>query len=430
MSRVVCGTHLRLLAPGTMLLLLQWMLHWRRANCSTACETLLRTHHTRPQGTLPSLRRDPTGIETDVAASVVGAQPTVQLIQYSIKKAIILRMLPVELVLYRKRQRKYHDKCTCNRHISFQYSWSTGKPWHIRVNCLELRAWGIFLHLLESCHSFYMWWNGDMRDKDLHYVTQARPIHCTTWPVLLNKQAWIEKQRTSPQSADLWRLIECLCWTKRRKTWKCKGKWGQGSWRAWSSCRHKTVRPSHELSPHLCASPTNLPWRLRSKFLPPCRWEYLRSGVSFSNNPRHTNRQSTGEGAGKFLGVRKIFARISPNLQFFVRIFSPTQLMKTFFGDDFQKKVSMWYCKRWTPSFEIQQGWAPFLPVFSGSLQTFSSIFHGFCPDYRHVKTSGGALAPPPPTPLSQSNSKHVIKRWLLTLNRVGSCYAVHTSID
>ena len=53
-----------------------------------------------------------------------------------------------------------------------------------------------------------------------------------------------------------------------------------------------------------------------------------------------------GAGAGKFLGLRRIFARISPNLpeKFFVQFclqFSPTKIMKTFFWCDLQKKVFM-----------------------------------------------------------------------------------------
>jgi len=64
---------------------------------------------------------------------------------------------------------------------------------------------------------------------------------------------------------------------------------------------------------------------------------------------------STGVGAGKFLGVRRIFTRISPNLPKmfcvpFVYTFSPTMIMKTFFWYDLQRNdFHVFFCKRWVP---------------------------------------------------------------------------------
>jgi len=79
-----------------------------------------------------------------------------------------------------------------------------------------------------------------------------------------------------------------------------------------------------------------------------------------------------GVGASKILGMRRIFARISPNLpkkllcDFCLEIFShKDHELKTFFGVT-SKKAFMFFCKRWAPFFEVKQHWAPFLPRFSG----------------------------------------------------------------
>ena len=60
--------------------------------------------------------------------------------------------------------------------------------------------------------------------------------------------------------------------------------------------------------------------------------------------------------------------------------------------------------------YQIKASWAPFLLVFLWSLPRVSEIFksfhkfcpdfHWFCPDFHQIKTFGGALAPPSPTPL------------------------------
>jgi len=69
--------------------------------------------------------------------------------------------------------------------------------------------------------------------------------------------------------------------------------------------------------------------------------------------------------------------------------FSPTKIIKTFFGVTPKKGLHVFYCKPWAPFFEVKQRSAPFLRGFSGML-----------PSFQQMKTFGGALAPPPPTPL------------------------------
>jgi len=89
-----------------------------------------------------------------------------------------------------------------------------------------------------------------------------------------------------------------------------------------------------------------------------------------------------GVGAGKRLEVRRISARISTNL--------PDKFLWDFCLQIFQKKRSSFvFLQTLGAFFEIKQRWAPFLSAFSGILPGFSTnqIF-------------GGALAPPPPTPL------------------------------
>jgi len=109
--------------------------------------------------------------------------------------------------------------------------------------------------------------------------------------------------------------------------------------------------------------------------------------------------QHIGVEEGKCFGVGKILAGILPNLpkkilgQFLWEHF----LKQTFFLDDLQKKVFMRFCKRWAPFFQIKHRWAPFLSRFSGILQRFSQILRRFTqifPDFQHMETFGGALAP------------------------------------
>ena len=82
--------------------------------------------------------------------------------------------------------------------------------------------------------------------------------------------------------------------------------------------------------------------------------------------------------------------------------------------------------------FQIKARWAPFLPVFWGSLPRFSEVlrrfskilprflricpyFQVFCPDFHQIKTFGGALAPLHPRLLHHCNHRHhisAIKTW------------------
>jgi len=80
--------------------------------------------------------------------------------------------------------------------------------------------------------------------------------------------------------------------------------------------------------------------------------------------------EGTGVGAGEFLGVRKIFARISTNLpekrkvfrQLFFRLFSPTQIIKTFSG------------MTSNAIFSNQTTLGAILAIFSGHLPRFYGI--------------------------------------------------------
>ena len=59
--------------------------------------------------------------------------------------------------------------------------------------------------------------------------------------------------------------------------------------------------------------------------------------------------------------------------------FSPTKIMKTFFG--MISKIGglhVFFCKRWAPFLEVKQYWAPFLHGFSEILLRFSGISPGF----------------------------------------------------
>jgi len=91
----------------------------------------------------------------------------------------------------------------------------------------------------------------------------------------------------------------------------------------------------------------------------------------------------------KILGVAKDFCPNSPKLlqkvfcATFTYNFSPTEIMKTFFGVASKKGLHLIFCKPWGPCFEVEQGWAP-----------FSRGFSGMFPDFQQIKTFGGALEP------------------------------------
>ena len=87
-------------------------------------------------------------------------------------------------------------------------------------------------------------------------------------------------------------------------------------------------------------------------------------------------------GVGKFFGLRRIFARILPNLP--------------------EKKNSI---KKWPPkqssSCYFGRHWASILLIFSVTFWRFSEILPRF-PRIFTKSTFGGAFAPPPPTPVMQ----------------------------
>jgi len=53
--------------------------------------------------------------------------------------------------------------------------------------------------------------------------------------------------------------------------------------------------------------------------------------------------------------------------------FSPTKIIKTFFGVTSKIGLHMFFCKPWAPFFEVKQRWMSFLPGFSGILPKFST---------------------------------------------------------
>jgi len=91
-------------------------------------------------------------------------------------------------------------------------------------------------------------------------------------------------------------------------------------------------------------------------------------------------------GASKFLGMRRIFAQIYPNLpeKFWATAckFFPSKIMKTFFGMTSKKSLHVFFCKNtilWAPLYEIKQDWEPFFHEF----QRFCPDFQRFCPDFQ-----------------------------------------------
>ena len=106
---------------------------------------------------------------------------------------------------------------------------------------------------------------------------------------------------------------------------------------------------------------------------------------------------------GKFLGVRRIFGGIFPN--------SPEKFLCDYplpehFWDELQKKAFMLFCKQWTPIS------ARIFKYLSQIFWDFTD-FQGFCQDFLQIKTFGGVLTPPPPTPLCSMTTIWV-KRWFV----------------
>jgi len=84
-----------------------------------------------------------------------------------------------------------------------------------------------------------------------------------------------------------------------------------------------------------------------------------------------------GGGAGKFLGVRRIFARIleicpKSLMCNFAYKFSLTKITKTLFGVTSKSGLHVFFCKPWVSFFEVKQRWAPFIPGFSWIFLRFS----------------------------------------------------------
>jgi len=72
-----------------------------------------------------------------------------------------------------------------------------------------------------------------------------------------------------------------------------------------------------------------------------------------------------GVGAGKFLGVQRIFARISPNL--------PQNFLCDFCLKSFPHKDHLWY--------DLQK--KVFLCLYAKVWRLFSPDFQGFCPNFQ-----------------------------------------------
>jgi len=119
-----------------------------------------------------------------------------------------------------------------------------------------------------------------------------------------------------------------------------------------------------------------------------------------------------GVGARKYLGVRRIFARIFSNLPekfgpLFVRIFSHEDRFwnrKNFSCDSAHVGGHFFQTEaRWTPFCgicrEFAQSFRGFAKVFTDFAQISADFadFQEFCPNFHHIKTFGGALAPSPP---------------------------------
>jgi len=105
----------------------------------------------------------------------------------------------------------------------------------------------------------------------------------------------------------------------------------------------------------------------------------------FACHHSYPNVTTIGVRAGKFLEVRRIFDQVSPNLpekllcDFFAYKFSPTKIMKTFFGVTSKKRVFICFSPNVGHYFlKLNTHWAPFLPRFSGILPRYLRILPGF----------------------------------------------------
>jgi len=108
-------------------------------------------------------------------------------------------------------------------------------------------------------------------------------------------------------------------------------------------------------------------------------------------------RTTIGVGASKFLGVQRIFAQIFPNLpkklssNFCGRFFGVTSIKIVF--TCFSASVGCHFCLDF-------QGFCLDIRGFCSDFQGFCPECKGFSPNVRQIKIFGGALAPPPLTPL------------------------------
>jgi len=100
-------------------------------------------------------------------------------------------------------------------------------------------------------------------------------------------------------------------------------------------------------------------------------------------------------GAGKFLGVRRILARSPPNLpeKFCVTFAQKFSTIKNPFWCDLQKRIHVFFCKRWAPFFEFKQRWAPFFQ-FKQRWAPFLPGFSGIFPGFQQIKTIGVRFQP------------------------------------
>jgi len=110
--------------------------------------------------------------------------------------------------------------------------------------------------------------------------------------------------------------------------------------------------------------------------------------------------QHIGVREGNFLGVRRILVGISPNLpeKILGHFLCEHFLKQAFFWDDLQTRSSC-------DSANVGRHFCPDFQEFCRGFHRFYPDLHRFCPDFQHTETFGGALAPPPPTPLMQQYS-------------------------
>ena len=133
-----------------------------------------------------------------------------------------------------------------------------------------------------------------------------------------------------------------------------------------------------------------------------------------------------GLGAGKFLMWRRIFARISPNFheKLFVQLL-PTNSLPQRSSTPFlwpPKKVFVWFSanlgrhflksskvgRHFLKSSKVGRHFLKSSKVGRHFLKS-SKVRRHFHADFQQIKTSGVALAPPPPTPLLFISASSVI---------------------